>query len=111
MKHARYAALLLMCAGAVAAAAFGPGALTVRWQYLLVVSAFIALVRLIAGPTMVDRTAAMKVISVIIFNSAIILGVVTGNDLYIDIAIAWAFQAFIGTLVFAKHGEGKKLDA
>ena len=32
------------------------------------------------------------------------------KHIYIDIAIAWAFQAFVGTLIFAKYIEGKSLD-
>jgi multicomponent Na+:H+ antiporter subunit F len=82
-----------------------------RWNYLLVLSALIAMIRLIRGPSMIDRVAAMKVVSVIIINFAIIMAVMTNNDLYIDIAIAWAFQAFIGTLIFAKYSEGNSLDA
>ena len=82
-----------------------------RWNYLLVFSALIAMLRLISGPSIIDRVAALKVISAIIINFYIIMGVMTNNDLYIDIAIAWAFQAFIGTLIFAKYSEGNSLDA
>lgn len=82
-----------------------------RWNYLLVISALIAMLRLIKGPSVIDRAAAMKTVSVIIINFAIIMAVMTSNDLYIDIAIAWAFQAFIGTLIFAKYSEGNSLDA
>ncbi|MCX5778033.1 MAG: monovalent cation/H+ antiporter complex subunit F [Elusimicrobia bacterium] len=111
MKCIRYISILLLVIAVVALIFLTMGSWHERWNYLLIFSAFIALLRLIIGPATIDRVAAMKVISVIIINFSIIMGVMTNNDLYVDIAIAWAFQAFIGTLIFAKHGEGKNLDA
>jgi multicomponent Na+:H+ antiporter subunit F len=39
-----------------------------------------------------------------------ILSLFSPHDYYIDIAIAWAIQAFIGTIAIAKYLEGKSLD-
>ncbi|MCS7227739.1 MAG: monovalent cation/H+ antiporter complex subunit F [Endomicrobia bacterium] len=39
-----------------------------------------------------------------------ILAIFTKANFFIDIAIAWALQSFIGNLALAKYLEGKKFD-
>ena len=39
-----------------------------------------------------------------------IFGVITGQDFYLNVAIAWALLAFIGTLALAKYLEGRGFD-
>ncbi|MGA2090451.1 MAG: monovalent cation/H+ antiporter complex subunit F [Endomicrobiales bacterium] len=111
MNNIRYAAGFIFCIAIVLAILSHVLPFFDRCNYVLVLSALIAMIRLISGPSIIDRVAAMKVISVIIINFALIMSVMTSNELYIDIAIAWAFQAFIGTLIFAKYTEGNSLDA
>ncbi len=81
-----------------------------KWFYALLFACFIALLRLSIGPTRIDRATSVKVLSVIVIGFCGILSVFYKQHIYIDIAIAWAFQAFVGTVVLAKYIEGKPLD-
>ncbi|MHB9155055.1 MAG: monovalent cation/H+ antiporter complex subunit F [Endomicrobiales bacterium] len=81
-----------------------------QWFYALIFACFLGLARLAAGPTTSDRAAALKVISVLIISFCGILSLVYKWDGYMDIALAWAVQAFIGTIAFAKYIEGRSFD-
>ena len=76
----------------------------------LLISFFLALYRILRGPTAADRSVATDVLGIIIIGFCAILAVYTGRDWYIDIAIAWALQSFIGTLALAKFLEGRNFD-
>jgi multicomponent Na+:H+ antiporter subunit F len=39
-----------------------------------------------------------------------ILGLATGKDFYLNIALAWALLSFIGTIALAKFLEGRNFD-
>jgi multicomponent Na+:H+ antiporter subunit F len=39
-----------------------------------------------------------------------LLGIVTGKDFYLNIALAWALLSFIGTIALAKFLEGRSFD-
>ncbi len=81
-----------------------------KWFYVLLFSCFITIYRLAKGPTPSDRAAAVKVLSVIVIGFCSIMTTLYNDHIYIDVAIAWAFQAFVGTIVLAKYIEGKHLD-
>jgi multicomponent Na+:H+ antiporter subunit F len=81
-----------------------------RWFYPLLLSCFLALGRIARGPTPSDRAAAVKILGILFIGFCGVLAVTTRWDIYIDIAIAWAIQSFIGTLALAKYIEGKHFD-
>ncbi|MCX5782131.1 MAG: monovalent cation/H+ antiporter complex subunit F [Elusimicrobia bacterium] len=87
-----------------------PISLYYKWFYVLLLACFLTLLRLSMGPTTSDRAASVKVLSVIVIGFCGILSALCKQHIYIDIAIAWAFQAFVGTVVLAKYIEGKPLD-
>jgi len=66
--------------------------------------------RLVKGPTAADRAVAVDILGILIIGFCVILGVATKRDWYIDIAIAWTLQSFIGTLALAKYLEGRNFD-
>ena len=110
MKIAGWILGLIIVTALIAADVFAPISLYFKWFYILLGASFITLIRLTAGPSAVDRAAAVKVLSVIVIGFCAILTTLTKQHIYIDIAIAWAFQAFVGTVVLAKYIEGKPLD-
>ena len=110
MKLAGWLFGLIVVFGLIAADIFAPISLYFKWFYILLAACFFTLIRLTAGPTAADRAAAVKVLSVIVIGFCAILTTLTKQHIYIDIAIAWAFQAFVGTVVLAKYIEGKPLD-
>ena len=78
--------------------------------FILLFCASFCLWRLLMGPTPADRAAALDILGILIIGFCAILGIPTGRDWYIDIAIAWALQSFISILALGKYLEGKKLD-
>ncbi|MBD3349517.1 MAG: cation:proton antiporter [Candidatus Eisenbacteria bacterium] len=77
---------------------------------LLIIGTFICLFRVARGPTAPDRAVAIDTIGVMVVGICGVFGVITGKDYYLNVAIAWALLAFIGTLALAKYLEGRGFD-
>ena len=77
---------------------------------LLIIGTFLCLYRVAMGPTPPDRAVAIDTIGVMVVGICGIFGIITGQDFYLNIAIAWALLAFIGTLALAKYLEGRGFD-
>ncbi|MDD5005833.1 MAG: cation:proton antiporter [Candidatus Omnitrophica bacterium] len=97
---------------------FYPNNSILEWQspllkysfLILFVCGMFCLYRIFKGPTAADRAVALDILGILVVGFCVILGVVTKRSWYIDIAIAWALQSFIGTLALAKYLEGKNFD-
>ncbi|MBP7216718.1 MAG: multiple resistance and pH regulation protein F [Candidatus Omnitrophica bacterium] len=76
----------------------------------LLVCFLLALIRIFKGPTPADRSVATDIVGILIVGFCAIMAIFTNKDWYIDIAIAWALQSFIGTLALAKFLEGRNFD-
>ena len=81
-----------------------------RAFFILLFSCMLCLYRILRGPSSADRAVAIDMLGVLIVGFCVIIGISTGRSWYIDIAIAWALQSFIGTLALAKFLEGKAFD-
>ncbi|MDD5449762.1 MAG: cation:proton antiporter [Candidatus Omnitrophica bacterium] len=81
-----------------------------RCFFILMVCFGLCLIRLMLGPTPADRAVAIDTLGVLIVGFCAILSIPTGRDWYIDIAIAWALQSFVGALALAKYMEGRGFD-
>jgi len=81
-----------------------------RCFFILMVCFALCLVRLMRGLTPADRAVAVDTLGILIVGFCAILSIPTGRDWYIDIAIAWALQSFIGALALAKYLEGRGFD-
>ncbi|MBN2183098.1 MAG: hypothetical protein JW715_14395 [Sedimentisphaerales bacterium] len=53
---------------------------------------------------------AIDILGIVIVGFCAILGMETGKDFYLNIALAWALLSFIGTLALAKFLEGRDFD-
>jgi len=71
---------------------------------------FMCLYRIGRGPTAPDRTVAIDILGIILVGFCGLLGLQTGKDFYMNIALAWALLSFIGTLALAKFLEGRGFD-
>jgi multicomponent Na+:H+ antiporter subunit F len=76
----------------------------------LVLCCFLCLYRIGRGPTAPDRTVAIDIFGIVIVGFCALMGLVTGRDYYINIAMAWALLSFIGTIALAKFLEGRTFD-
>ena len=109
---------LLSIAGVLLLIIFYPAQSLLRWQsdflaqcfFVLMLCFALCLLRVVAGPSTADRAAALNSLSTLVVGFCAILSIPTGRDWYIDVAIAWALQSFIGMLAIAKNLEGKGFD-
>jgi multicomponent Na+:H+ antiporter subunit F len=76
----------------------------------LLLSCFLCLWRIARGPTPADRVVAIDILGILIIGFCGLIAVFTKRDFFIDIAIAWALQSFIGTIALAKFLEGRSFD-
>ena len=74
---------------------------------VLVIASFLCLYRIGKGPTAPDRIVAIDILGTLIVGFCAVLALATGQDFYMNVAIAWALLSFIGTLALAKHLEGR----
>ena len=74
---------------------------------VLVIASFLCLYRIGKGPTAPDRIVAIDILGTLIVGFCVVLALATGQDFYMNVAIAWALLSFIGTLALAKHLEGR----
>lgn len=70
----------------------------------------LSLYRILRGPSPADRSVATDILGILVIGFCAILAIYTKKDWYMDIAIAWALQSFIGTLALAKFLEGRHFD-
>lgn len=118
MKRVRWFLGLAGLAGTLALIILVPIPSLLAWQsvylekifFILVLCALLCLWRVLMGPTPVDRAAALDIFGILIIGFCAILGIPTGRDWYIDIAIAWALQSFISMLALGKYLEGRRFD-
>jgi multicomponent Na+:H+ antiporter subunit F len=76
----------------------------------LLICFLVSLVRILKGPTAADRVVATDMFGILVIGFCGLLAFYTGRGWYMDIAIAWALQSFIGVLALAKFLEGKGFD-
>lgn len=76
----------------------------------LLLGAFLCLFRIGRGPTAPDRTVAIDILGTLVVGFCCVMALLTGQDFYMNIAIAWALLSFIGTIALAKYLEGRQYD-
>ncbi len=72
---------------------------------LLTLAIFLALIRLCIGPAQADRIVALDLICVLIVGYLAVLSIYTGQKAFLDVAIAYALIAFLGTVALARFRE------
>jgi len=74
----------------------------------LLICIFLALIRVIRGPTAPDRVVGLDTINTLVIASMILIGAALKEIIYIDVAIVYALLSFVTTLYIAKYLEGGK---
>ena len=69
---------------------------------VLLISIVLALVRLIKGPDAADRIIALDLMSILIVAFLAIESIYAGETSFLDVAIAYALIAFLGTVALAR---------
>ena len=68
---------------------------------LLIVSTALAFIRMVRGPQAADRVVALDLISVLIVAFLAAYAVHAGDASFLDVAIAYALVAFLGTVALS----------
>lgn len=69
---------------------------------LLILSMSLAFIRLVRGPRAADRVVALDLIAVLFVAFLAAYAVNTGERSFLDVAIAYALVAFLGTVALAR---------
>ncbi len=77
---------------------------------VILLSAFLVLLRVIFGPTTADRIVAVDILGILIIGITGILSIYYNESFLIDIGLIWALLSVIATLAFSKIFEGRQLD-
>jgi multicomponent Na+:H+ antiporter subunit F len=78
---------------------------------VLLIGMVLALIRLIKGPAAADRIVALDLISILIVAFLAAYSIHSGEISFLDVAIAYALIAFLGTVALARflmHSAVKK---
>ena len=78
---------------------------------VLMLASALCLYRIGRGPTAPDRTVAIDILGTLVVGFCCVMALWTGQEYYMNIAIAWALISFVGTLALAKYLEGRRYDA
>ncbi|MBN2030180.1 hypothetical protein JW824_08030 [bacterium] len=77
---------------------------------ILIGCCFACLIRAWRGPSIPDRMVAIDILGTLAVGMTAIWAVITERSFLIDVALAWIFLSFIGTLALAKYLSHKTLD-
>lgn len=72
---------------------------------MLTLSLFLAVVRLLRGPTLPDRVIALELVSLLAAGIIVTYAVAREQPAFLDVAIVLAIIAFLGTVAFARYLE------
>lgn len=72
---------------------------------LLSLAILFAFIRLLIGPDAADRIVALDLISVLIVSCLGVFAIYTEERAFLDVAIAYALIAFLGTAALARFRE------
>ena len=70
---------------------------------MLLISMVLALWRLARGPTAADRVIALDLLSMLVVAFLVTLSIHARETSYLDVAIAYACIAFLGTVALARY--------
>ncbi|MBU4174595.1 MAG: hypothetical protein KKB90_09515 [Actinobacteria bacterium] len=72
---------------------------------VLIINAFLCLYRAAAGPTIQDRIVGINIVNTKTMVVLLILSTFLGEELYLDIALAYALLNFVVTITISRYIE------
>ena len=73
---------------------------------MLAIATFLALYRLLKGPTAADRMVALDAITNATAGVLLIIALVSQRFIYLDVTLVYAILSFVGVIVVARYLEG-----
>lgn len=75
---------------------------------LLCAAMVLAFVRLAVGPSLPDRVVALDVLTVLAVAASALVAIATGEQAFVDVALALALVAFLATVALARFAERRR---
>lgn len=75
---------------------------------LLALGGVFAFIRLVKGPSFPDRVVVLDFLSIIVVAFTALFSIITGFSAYLDVSVAFALVAFLGTVAFARFAERRQ---
>ena len=72
---------------------------------ILTLSMTLVLFRIVRGPKNADRIIALDLLSVLVVALVVLYALFTNEAVFLDVALAYALVAFLGTVAFARYLE------
>jgi len=81
-----------------------------HWIFLLAYAALavafvMALIRMVRGPSMPDRIVALDLVTYLAIGFIALTTLVSGQQVFLDVALALALIAFLAVVAFARYVE------
>ncbi|HMA68961.1 MAG TPA: cation:proton antiporter [Candidatus Mcinerneyibacterium sp.] len=78
------------------------------YWFLILFGVLFSLLRIILGPKIEDRVAALDGLNVMVSGIIVLLAFQFKNSIYLDVALVYAVLAFLETVIFSRILEKKK---
>jgi multicomponent Na+:H+ antiporter subunit F len=72
---------------------------------ILTAALLLAFVRIVRGPSLPDRVVALELSGTLVVGIIAAYGILTAQTVFLDVAIALALVAFLGSVAFARYVE------
>jgi multicomponent Na+:H+ antiporter subunit F len=72
---------------------------------VLTIGMMLSVYRIVRGPERADRIVALDLLSILVTALIVLYAIYSGQTAFMDVAIAYALVAFLGTVAFARFLE------
>jgi len=72
---------------------------------VLTIGMMLSVYRIVRGPERADRIVALDLLSILVTADIVLYAIYSGETAFMDVAIAYALVAFLGTVAFARFLE------
>lgn len=73
-------------------------------------SALLTLIRLVRGPSVLDRIVCLNALSVLLVGGVAVEGAMRGESAYIGLMVTFSLLGFVGTITAARFAERRAHD-
>lgn len=70
---------------------------------MLALAAVLALYRVLAGPTALDRIVAFDMVAICVVGMVVLLSVAWKTDQYVELMLIFSLLGFVGTVAFVSY--------
>jgi multicomponent Na+:H+ antiporter subunit F len=76
--------------------------------YFFLASSVVGMVRVLIGPTVVDRMIALNIVASQILALLVLIAVSEARSVYLDVALVYDIFGFVGVLAITRYVETKE---